>query len=474
MKIGKEFEYVPAVKNGRGWLGLEKGKFGKVRFEKRFGKLEVWIKSGNTWRRSLFPVEDYARANEAARAANKIGEQAGADFGSLRKEEEAALKLWREYVLSETMKGTPPRKLDEVMRELIERERRKDETQPFNKAAFRFLEWKDAHGGISLAWRNRVAARVKALAAYFGETPMAEITETVVVDALPKITRARDKSAPPSPKTLKHWTEILREIFKWYYARENASRRAADKLTNPLEILSAPKSAPAREAEILTARKARAILDDLWEHAPEAVPAAAVQLFCGVREAEAMRLRWRDVKAGKVFLSKEITKTKKARSVPVSENLSSWLEAFKARFGVPADEALLFPRSDIPPAKLAGMPAEARERAETEAFTNRTQAFVYRLRRAAKRLGFPVPANAFRHSAVSYLAEIHGHSRAADFCGHSVDVQGIHYRANVSAQEARDYFGIMPHSGDGKTIAFSRERAPRGNVPNPPSVAAAR
>ena len=41
VKIGKEFEHIPAVKSGRGWLGLEKGKFGRVRFESRSRKLEL-------------------------------------------------------------------------------------------------------------------------------------------------------------------------------------------------------------------------------------------------------------------------------------------------------------------------------------------------------------------------------------------------------------------------------------------------
>ena len=52
VKIGKEFEHIPAVKSGRGWLGLEKGKFGRVRFESRSRKLELWIKQGSEWKRT--------------------------------------------------------------------------------------------------------------------------------------------------------------------------------------------------------------------------------------------------------------------------------------------------------------------------------------------------------------------------------------------------------------------------------------
>ena len=451
------------LKINRGRIGLFRGKFARVEIWTSKAKpLCLCRKIGDETKRTFFGLNEITLANDTARHFETQGSAHRLAFGTLSDDEERAISLFRKFAAAQAGSGNPLPPLSELVKDMIFRETHKNETPPFSEVAFRFLEWKDAQGGISLVWRNRVAARLKALSAHFGKTPMSEITETAVLDALPKITRSRDKSAAPSQKTQKHWTELLREVFKWFYARENAKRRAAEKLTNPLEILAAPKSAAAREAEILTPAKVRAILADLWTHTPAVVPAAAVQLFCGVREAEAMRLRWRDIRDGKVFLSKEITKTKKSRSAPVPANLAAWLNAFAARFGVPAPESLLFPFNDVPASKLAGMTAAARERVATDAFTNRTQAFVYRLSRSAKRLGFPVPANAFRHSAVSYLAEIHGHSRAADFCGHSVDVQGIHYRANVSAREAQDYFGIMPPQGDGKAVAFSRERAAAG------------
>lgn len=55
------------------------------------------------------------------------------------------------------------------------------------------------------------------------------------------------------------------------------------------------------------------------------------------------------------------------------------------------------------------------------------------------------------------MVKLYGEAAAAAYCGHSVRTQGVFYRTAVSAQNAKDYFGIVPPTGDGKAIAFSRE-----------------
>ena len=44
-----------------------------------------------------------------------------------------------------------------------------------------------------------------------------------------------------APKTLKHWLSLAREVFHWWFTRENATRPAWERLTNPLEALALPK-----------------------------------------------------------------------------------------------------------------------------------------------------------------------------------------------------------------------------------------
>lgn len=462
VKVGKEFEHIPAVKSGRGWLGLEKGKTASVRFSKTYKKLQLIEKLENgKERRTLFAVEDYAKANEAARNANKIGEQAGAGFGALRKEEEAALKFWREYVFQKTQKDAPPRPLIDILREAIEREETKDETPRFSEVAFKFIEAKDAAGACSLAYRNRIKNYLERLSKEFAQKTLAEISEPLLIDAINKAARSRNGGIP-APKTRKHYLEITKELFKWWFTRENSTRRPNEKLNNPLEIVALPKLEKTKDPEILTVEQARAILADLWKNHREAVPAAVLQLFCGIREAEAMRLRWRDIIDDEIRLSCTITKTKIARSVPLPANARAWLDACRVEGLETPANGLIFPFNDLTEKDLAGLSDEARERKTTEQFNCRAQAYCYRIKRTSKRIGFKSPQNAFRHTAVSCLAVIHGYSLAADYCGHSKQIQGVNYRGLVSRQDAKDYFGIMPPAGDGKAIAFDRSRAKTG------------
>ena len=456
VKVGKEFMHIPAVKSGRGWLGLEKGKFGKVRFESRSRKLELWIKEGKTWRRSLCPVEEYAKANEAARNANRIGEQAGKGFGSLRKEEEAALKIWREYVMESQMQGVPARNFEEVVREAINRERTKDETPLFETVARDFIDAKEKAGAGAFEYRIRRARRVEKLSRALAGKRLAEITEQILLEAIEKSIAGR-KGEPPAPKTWKHWIETAKEVFKWWFARENATRRASEKLNNPLEIVETPKTATESEPEVLSVKQAREILSVLWEVAPESVPAVVLQMFCGVRMFEALRLTWSDIIDGELRLSRKITKTQQARAVPVPANALAWLDACRARGIFRGD--LIFPINELNPAMLKGSTPEAQTRIKAENERSRANAYSWRIEKTLARLDFAKPKNAFRHTAVSCLAVIHGQSRAADWCGHSRQIQGQHYRNPVSQIQAQDYFGIMPPVRDGKAIAFSRSRA---------------
>ena len=457
VKIGKDFEHIPAVKSGRGWLGLEKGKFGKVRFESRSKKLELWIKQGNEWKRSLLPVEEYAKANEAARKANKVGEQAGASFGTLRKEEEAALKLWREYVEQETRAGTPPRNLAEIMRELIERERTKDETPLFEDVAFQFLEHKERRGGLSVSYFVQMKSRLTALSKAIGKIRLSEVSEPILEKAIAGAVVARGGESL-APKTLKHWLSLAREVFHWWFTRENATRPAWERLTNPLEALALPKIEKEAEPEILTLAQARALLSDLAQNALELVPVVAVQMFAGVRNSEALRLRWRDIRGGEIVLSCSITKTKVSRVAPVSENLQKWFAFYAiARGSVPGSDELIFaPNRGKQESELKALNKESRKRVEYEGEQARRDAYGRALRAAFKRAGLAKEQNAFRHTAASCLVRIHGEAAAASYCGHSIRTQGVFYRTAVSEQDAQDYFGIMPPVGDGKAIAFDR------------------
>lgn len=459
VKIGKEFNHIPAVMVGNGWLRLEKGKFANVRFDKTKGKLELTKPENGKRKRVYYSVEDYAKANEDARKANKIGEQAGASFGSLRKEEEAALKLWREYVEQETQAGTPPRKLTEIMRELIERERTKDETPLFEDVALQFLEHKERRGGLSVSYSVQMKSRLAALSKTIGKKRLSEINESMLEKAIAEVVVARGGESL-APKTLKHWLSLAREVFSWWFKRENATRPARERLTNPLEALALPKIEKEAEPEILTLAQARSLLSDLAQNALELIPIVAAQMFAGVRNSEALRLRWRDIRGGEIVLSCSITKTKVSRVTPVSDNLQKWFAFYAVvRGSVPAADELIFsPTCKRGKRELSTLSKESRKRVEYEGEQARRDAYGRALRAAFKRAGIAKEQNAFRHTAASCLVRIHGEAAAASYCGHSIRTQGVFYRTAVSKQDAKDYFNIMPPTGDGKAIAFDRSR----------------
>ena len=455
VKIGKEFEHIPAVKDGR--LGLERGKFAAVYFVKRLKKLELRQKLANgKERKRLFKVEEYAKANEEARKANKIGEQAGAGFGTLRKEEEAALKLWREHALKKQTAGTPARPLDEILREAIEREETKDETPTFTTVVDEFLTYKEKSG----AWKSRdsyniTASRLKRLQRVLIDKTgrsltLSEITPAVLETAIPAAIE-RKKNGVPAPKTLSHYEKLMKEIFSWWFARANHERPAKDQLKNPLELFIPTKATSLEEPETMDVPSVRTLLADLWEHEKKALPAVLVQMFCGLRNAEVFRVKWKDFRRDGdkrfLYLSKAITKTSVPRSVPVPENLSAWLDALAVDGISQNPEEFLFPAKD--------------ER-------TRKKGVNLALDRARKRTGISKPENAFRHTAVSAFCVIYDVFKAASYCGHNVKIQGEFYLAAMSRTDALDYFNIMPPTAGNKAIIFDRSRDTTGSK-TPPS-----
>lgn len=456
VKVGKEFEHVPAVKTGRGWLGLEKGKTASVRFSKTHKKLQLIEKLSNgKERRTLFPVEEYAKANEAARDANRIGEQAGKGFGSLRKEEESALKIWRAFVDERQAAGKAARNLAEIMREIVEKEREQEQTPMFSEVAARFLDYKERRG----CWSENVRARHFKQVSLLAKAPafidgngksktLSEITAQDAEMAIEQSVSTRRKGTAISDATRSHWQKTVKEIFAWWYDAANADRPQALQLKNPLRNYEIVSVKNLEEPEIMTVADSRTLLADLWKHDRAAVPAVAVQMFCGVRNAETARVKWKDLRreSAMLYLAKAITKTTQARNVPIPENLAAWLNAFAAENGVPAPDSYLIgvPVSD-------SLPANIQER--------RRLAFIqHALERAIKRTGISKPENAFRHTAISAMCVLHNEFLAAQWAGHDRKIQGEFYKAAMSKTAAQDYFGIMPPVGDGKAIAFDRSR----------------
>lgn len=451
-------------------LSIKRGKIGIYRG--KFARIEIWTsktkplclvrKIGKETKRQFFGLNEITRANDTARAYDWQGQQNGAAFGTLSQDEERALRIWREYVFAEIEAGRPRPLLSEIIGGLIERNRTKDETPLFDDVAFQFLEHKERRGGLSVSYFVQMKSRLTALSKAIGKSRLSEVSEPILEKAIAGAVVARGGESL-APKTLKHWLSLAREVFHWWFTRENATRPARERLTNPLEALALPKIEKEAEPEILTLAQARALLSDLAKNALELVPIVAVQMFAGVRNSEALRLRWRDIRGGEIVLSCSITKTKVSRVAPVSENLQKWFAFYAIASGnVPAADELIFaPARAKPESELATLSKESRKRVEYESESIRRDAYGRALRAAFKRAGLAKEQNAFRHTAASCLVRIHGEAAAASYCGHSIRTQGVFYRTAISKQDAQEYFAIFPPP--------PAPLADGGQAPNPPA-----
>lgn len=211
-------------------------------------------------------------------------------------------------------------------------------------------------------------------------------------------------------------------MFAWTFRKENAGRRDAEKLRNPLELLELPSVPKSAEPEIMTPDAGTRFFAEAERGRADFAAICALCAFCGVRLAEALRLRWRDVREREIFLSCAITKTKIARVALIPGNAAMWL----ARARGNADEEIFR--------------HEWGEKAREAAFTKIKLS-------VSARAGVSIPRNAFRHTAVSALSRVYGHAAAADACGHDVRTQGVFYRAAMSEADARAWLDIKPSRG---------------------------
>lgn len=355
-------------------------------------------------------LEELDEIQAAAREMNAAADRVGTRFAVPTESERAALVLWRKFCRE---RETPPRRnFVQILADALSREIEMDETPKIEDAAASFLEWKRGNEALSASYRERVARQLGFFVEAFKGKRLAEIG----VDAVEAALAAKNCAV----KTRRHYLAEIREMFAWHFRRANATRRPAEKQANPLELLELPSVPKSAEPEILTPDAGTRFFAEAERERADFAAICALCAFCGVRLAEAMRLRWRDVREHEIFLACAITKTKIARVALVPANAAMWL----ARARGNAD------------AYVFGEGASG-EMARQQAFNKMKVS-------ASARAGVSIPRNAFRHTAVSALSRVYGHAAAADACGHDVRTQGVFYRAAMSEADARAWLSIAP------------------------------
>jgi integrase len=144
------------------------------------------------------------------------------------------------------------------------------------------------------------------------------------------------------------------------------------------------------------------------------IPFIVLGAFAGMRAAEIVRIDWSaiDFKRKIIMIRAGQAKTASRRIIPISDNLSAWLQPHVA-------EGFVVPSAEI-----------------------------YRKVTAlARKLKIEWPHNVLRHSYISYrIAKIKNAQEVALEAGNSPAIIFKHYRELATEEQADAWFGILPRS----------------------------
>lgn len=215
----------------------------------------------------------------------------------------------------------------------------------------------------------------------------------------------------------------------WSYAVK--AKWATENEAKKTELFTEDHGAP----EILTPAEAAALMK-----ASKGDIAAfhAIGLFAGLRTEEIERIEWEDIKLDDGHIEVSADKAKKTRSrrrriVPIQPNLAAWLKL----------KAVNKKKGPIRKANFRRRLEAARE-AAAEMFAKQAKRGNKKAAKSAAKLS-AWPRNVMRHSFVSYrLAATNNAAQTALESGHRENVLFSNYREVVRADDAAEYFGIMP------------------------------
>lgn len=183
-----------------------------------------------------------------------------------------------------------------------------------------------------------------------------------------------------------------------------------------------------KDAVIYRPGEMKKLLLAAHEKKPAMLPFMAVAGFAGLRTAEISRLRWEDLrlpadKPEKRWIIVPSENKTGRRVVPVHANLYDWLRPHVQASG------FLVPRDYLQPGKIHALNSKITDALGTAA-------------------GVSWKRNALRKSFASYrLAETGNSYTTAEETGHSIAVLKRVYREIVTADDATEWFGLLPPEG---------------------------
>jgi integrase len=237
----------------------------------------------------------------------------------------------------------------------------------------------------------------------------------------PKSKTSTAEPQPVSAKTRDHHRDTIRQIFRYAQRRQwlPAGPTAADNLERVHRPGAVASYTPAELRAMLAGCK------------PEWIPFLALAAFAGLRTSEIYRLHWEHFRwthatpggtpAPYIAIPMHVAaKTFRPRPVPITDNLTLWLQPYRRDFGPIFDHTTL------------------------DVFEDALQNHVVRHLEATIP-GFAWKYNALRHSFVSYrLALTQNPGQVKIEAGHTESMQSRHYNDPKTPAEAAAYFAILP------------------------------
>jgi integrase len=297
---------------------------------------------------------------------------------------------------------------------------------------------------LSARYRQDLRLRLGRFTKAFPEKSIREIATADVDKFLTEMGRAIG--------TVRTFRRDIRTLFKFAVKKGYAEKNPTDGARNPKE------KAPGK-IEILTVEQTHRLLSACDD---ATLPAVAIAVFCGLRQAELERLQWSAVDLDEKIITVDasIAKTGSRRIVDIPDNAVEWISPHAALKGavMPSDFRRLFDRVRV----RAGFKPSFAGRKD-EPLQVLLTAAAKKAKGAAKKKAAlaPWPANCLRHGAISYrLAQTKDIGKVSTAAGNSPTIIARHYLELVKPSAATSFFSILPApKAQAKAVRHTKPKA---------------
>ena len=283
--------------------------------------------------------------------------------------------------------------------------RRQSASISVTKAVENLAEFKEKNSRVGTTRLNDIKNRLKKFTEAVGaETKIALVTTEMIGNFLATI---------PTASTRNDYRKEI--VMLWAFSKSKGW------VAEPLDKHLVPRAAEAEKARvILSVDQAAALMRH--STADDIRALNALILFGGCRREEVEKMDWShiDFENGHINITAEISKVRTERFAPINDTLKAWLLTIKKRKGAVVSRNLMRPlRTVWQAAKI-----------------------------------YPWPADAHRHSFISYRRTQVGDAITALEAGTSESIIKRHYKRPVSNEAAERFFAIRP-AAKGKIISIT-------------------